>query len=55
MKLCRSGEMADAHVSGACGEIREGSSPSFGITFLEPSKFGSIYIIYLGHSDAVFC
>lgn len=29
--ICRSGEMVDAHVSGACGEIHKGSSPFFGI------------------------
>ena len=28
--------MVDAHVSGACGAIREGSSPSFDISLPHP-------------------
>lgn len=28
--------MVDAHVSGACGAIREGSSPSFDISLPNP-------------------
>ena len=28
--LCPSGELVDAHVSGACAERREGSSPFLG-------------------------
>ncbi len=43
--------MVDAHVSGACGAIREGSSPSFDIytfrTFIKRLYFGN-KVIFIG-------
>lgn len=43
--------MVDAHVSGACGAIREGSSPSFDIklfrAFMNRLYFGN-KVIFIG-------